>query len=243
MPDGLGRCASVADVKVLVVDDEDAIRQVVCAWLESSGYDTVSAHNGRKGFEMFESHAPDLAVLDVMMPVMDGLELCRKIRETSQMPVIFLSALFQERDKLEGFSAGANDYLTKPFSGPELLARIETVLRTASAEQTDKQAKDDTKYSDAFLTMDFAGHIVYARGSQVNLTAIEFKLLEALVRQPGQVLTSEQLIVAGWGEADLGSVGYVKWHIRNLRKKLGDHPTSPKIIVAVRGNGYRYGMK
>ncbi len=222
--------------EILVVDDDPDIIQLVTIWLTDVGYSVYTARNGVQGLNEFISRRPDLVIVDVMMPRMDGLELCRQIREISSVPIIVLSAKTQEEDKVLGLSFGADDYITKPAPRREFLARVEAALRRASMPAI---ADSRAIYTDGYLTVDFDRHEVFAEKQQVHLTPLEFFLLKMLVENAGKVLSHQVLLDAGWGQ-DYSSADSVKWHIVHLRRKIGDDTRSPRIIRTVRGAGYRY---
>jgi len=222
--------------KILVVDDDPDVRMLLQEWLEMEDYQVFVAADGLSGLKEFFRVQPDLVVIDVMMPKMDGLELCRRIREVSTVPVLFLSAKGQEMDKVRGLTFGGDDYITKPVGRAEFIARIEAALRRYRMPGAQEP---EPVYSDGVLTIDFAAHEVYARGEKVDLTPIEFELLSHLVRNAGRVLTRDQLLDWVWGPG-YQSPDAVKWHISRLRQKLGDDPENPQLIQTVRGVGYRY---
>lgn len=221
---------------VLVVDADERQARQVCAWLEGVGYATLSTGDGREGLRLFFQLRPDLALIDVIAKGMDGLELCRRIREVSDAPVIFLSAKAREEDKVAGLKAGGDDYVAWPVGRQELLARVEAALRRA----TSPSVRDTiTVYTDPFLSLDFARQEVYVRGALVHLTPLEYRLLEKLVQGARVVLTHDQLLNAVWG-AEYEGVDSVKWHIGHLRRKLRDRGGASRAIVTVRGRGYLY---
>lgn len=220
--------------RVLVVDDEENIRELVRAVLEQAGYQVSLAIDGQEGLRRIFSEPPDLVVLDVMMPKMDGPTLLQRIREVSDVPVIMLTALGQEADKVRGLRGGADDYLVKPFGGQELLARIEAVRRRV----LDKGQVRDT-YEDKELRIDFQRHQVHVRTTPVKLTALEFKLLSVLVHNKGIVLSTDRLLDLCWGERVSGPES-VRVYIGSLRRKLEVDPSSTELIETVRGFGYRY---
>ncbi|MEW6034818.1 MAG: response regulator transcription factor [Chloroflexota bacterium] len=221
--------------KVLVVDDEPAVNELLKDWLEGADYQVVTAFDGKEGFVQFFNHRPDLAIIDIMMPVMDGFELCQRIREVSQIPIIVLSGRGQEVDKVRGLHLGADDYLVKPIGGKELLARVAAALRRAKLPPAEPSAT----YSDGVVSLDFKQHEAYVRGERVSLTPTEFRLLAYLVQHRGQVVSPQQLWDSVWGW-DAGSLDSVKWHISYLRKKVEEDPESPKLVITIRGVGYRY---
>ena len=222
--------------KVLIVDDEPAVLNFLDRLFEDAGYDTVGAPDGMAGLKEFFSAQPDLAVVDIMMPNMDGLELCRRIREVSYVPVIVLTALERVDQKVRTFSVGADDYVTKPVSGRELLSRVEACLRRSRWPSTDEVTPN---YSDLHLTVDFTRREVYVDGEKRDLTPIEYALTCMFVRRPGEALSSEHLLTNVWGR-EYDTLGLVKWHVSNLRKKLENKAGKLPPIVTVRGYGYRY---
>ena len=188
------------------------------------------------GLKEFFTAQPDVAVVDIMMPNMDGVELCRRIREVSYVPIIVLTALERVDQKVRTFSAGADDYVTKPVSGRELLSRVEACLRRARWPSIDEVASN---YSDSYLTVDFTRREVFVDGERKDLTPIEYALLCMFVRRPGEALSSEYLLTNVWGR-EYDTLGLVKWHVSNLRKKLENKGGKMPPIVTVRGYGYRY---
>ena len=219
--------------RVLVVDDETDIRALLRELLERAGHDVVEAPDGREGLRVFHSERPDLVLLDVSMPGLDGWQTLERIRELSSVPVVMLTARAQEMDKVRGLRAGADDYVTKPFGRQELLARIERLL---SRRRPEREA--EAAYRDDFLTVDFAQRAVSVRGDEVALTPLEFRLLSAFVRNRNQVLSHEQLLELAWGDTRSGERDQVKLYVGYLRRKLGGGERSP--IETVRGFGYRY---
>ncbi|MBI2846717.1 MAG: response regulator transcription factor [Chloroflexi bacterium] len=220
---------------ILVVDDEPEICQLLREWLQREGYTIYEANDGFEGLRLFFQHHPDLAILDILMPKMDGLELCQRIREVSAAPVIFLTALGREMDKVKGLTLGADDYITKPFGRKELLARIEAALRRFRTPSTTVS----TVYSDDILSVDFARHEVLVSGQEIKLTPTEFRLLSLLINNAGKVVSLEEILDKVWGP-EYESLEPIKWYISHLRRKIGDDPQSPHIITNVRGIGYRY---
>ncbi|HEU0021997.1 MAG TPA: response regulator transcription factor [Dehalococcoidia bacterium] len=222
--------------KILIVDDEPAVLNFLNRLFEDAGFETVGAPDGVIGLKQFFTSQPDVAVVDIMMPNMDGMELCRRIREVSYVPVIVLTALERVDQKVRTFSAGADDYVTKPVSGRELLSRVEACLRRAHWPSTDEVTPN---YTDPHLSVDFARREVYIDGDKRDLTPIEYSLLCMFVRRPGEALASEFLLTNVWGR-DYDTLGLVKWHVSNLRKKLENKEGIMPPIMTVRGFGYRY---
>ncbi|MFH1484752.1 MAG: response regulator transcription factor [Chloroflexota bacterium] len=222
--------------KILVVDDEPSVTELLKEVLEDAGYTVFGFLDGLEGLKAFFRCQPDLAIIDIMMPRMDGWELCSRIREVSDVPVLFLSAKGQEMDKVRGLALGADDYITKPVGNKELVARVESALRRARMPTVVEQRES---YSDEALTIDFLKREVYARGQSVSLTPLEYRLLGCLVRSEGRALSLDELLNAVWGPEDY-SPELVKWHIGHLRKKIEEDSSNPKLVVTVRGVGYRY---
>lgn len=219
-----------------MVDDEASIRKLVGSYALADGFDVVEAADGEQAVEVVRTRAPDLVVLDVMMPRLDGLEALRRIRTFSDVHVIMLTARSEEADKVIGLGIGADDYLTKPFSPRELMARIKAVLRRARPSERDA---DDVVEAGA-LRIDRSRRRVSVAATDVELTALEFELLSALASQPGRVFSRRQLLERVWGWDWFGDERVVDVHIRNLRRALGDDAAEPTWIETVRGVGYRF---
>ena len=218
---------------VLVVDDEGDIRELLSALLERAGHDVLEAPNGGEALKLIYERHPDLVILDVQMPVLDGWETLTRIREVSQVPVLMLTARAEELDKVRGLRAGADDYITKPFGRQELLARVNANLRRGSQQEAPKS------YADRFVAIDFPQRAVKAGDREVALTPIEYRLLTAFVQNPNQVLSHDQLLTLVWGDERAAERDQVKLYVGYLRRKLGTSgDDSP--IETVRGFGYRY---
>jgi DNA-binding response OmpR family regulator len=220
---------------VLVVDDEPIVREVVCSYLAREGYRTLEAGDGPRARELLEQETPALVVLDLMLPGTDGLELCRWIRGRSDLPVIMLTARGEEADRIVGLELGADDYVTKPFSPRELVARVRTVLRRAGPQPVaaERLAFDD-------LTIDARSREVRKSGQELRLTAKEFDLLWFLARHPRQVFSRDQLMDRVWGYSAALDTGTVTVHVRRLREKIEDDPAHPRFLQTVWGVGYRF---
>ncbi|MEW5989054.1 MAG: response regulator transcription factor [Chloroflexota bacterium] len=221
--------------KILIVEDEFTIASTVQAYLEREGYLTLKAADGRAALSSFRSFRPDLVVLDVMLPGIDGLEVLRHLRQESDAYVLMLTAKAEETDKVVGLMLGADDYLTKPFSPRELVARVKAILRRERGGQDGRPALHFRR-----LRLDVDAHQVWKDNGLLELTQIEFDLLHALARHRGRVLSREQLIELVWGVDYYGDDRVVDVHIGRLRKKLEDDPAHPALIVTVRGTGYRF---
>lgn len=223
--------------KILVVDDEEHIIELVELYLRKEGYRVVSAQDGDAAIEKFSVEKPDLLVLDIMLPGADGLDVLRQVRKTSRVPVIMLTARESEVDKVVGLELGADDYLTKPFSARELVARVKAVLRRA------KPAEEELEpvLVRGSLTIDSNRRRVEVKGGgEVELTAKEFDLLYVMAANPGIVLTRDRLMEKVWGYEYMGDTRTVDVYIRHLREKLTDDADNPRFIETVRGVGYRF---
>jgi two-component system alkaline phosphatase synthesis response regulator PhoP len=220
--------------KVLVVDDAPDIVRLTRDFLEHAGFAVVTATNGMDATRLARQESPDLIVLDLGLPGKDGLDVTRDLRKTSSVPIVMLTARTDESDKIVGLELGADDYLTKPFSGKELVARVRAVLRRTqqTAQTTDIIRIDD-------LEIDVPRMLVSANGSAVDLTATEFQLLTAMARQPGRVFTRSQLLDAIHGEAFDAYERAIDAHIKNIRRKIEPDPHTPRYIQTVFGVGYR----
>jgi len=220
---------------VLVVDDEPIVREVVVRYLEREGFRTLEAGDGQSARELVESGAPNLVVLDVMLPGTDGLTLCRWIRSRSDLPVIMLTARGEEADRIVGLELGADDYVTKPFSPRELAARVRTVLRRAEPATTrDEQLSFDG------LELDAGTRDVHRDGRTLRLTAKEFDLLWFLASHPRRVFSRDQLMSRVWGYESELDTGTVTVHVRRLREKIESDPSRPRYLETVWGVGYRF---
>ena len=219
---------------VLVVDDEPIVREVVVRYLEREGYRTLEAGDGDAARDALARTSPDLVVLDVMLPGTDGLELCRWIRSTSQLPVIMLTARGEEADRIVGLELGADDYVTKPFSPRELAARVKSVLRRS--DRADESA-DRLEFGD--VELERATREVRKAGVELRLTAKEFDLLWFLASHPRRVFSRDQLMASVWGYTAALDTGTVTVHVRRLREKVEDDPSAPRYLETVWGIGYR----
>ena len=225
----------MSDFKILIVDDEETIIDTVRAYLEPEGYTVYTAADGPSALRAARAFRPDLIVLDIMLPGMDGLEVLRRTRQESQVYVLLLTARTTETDKLVGLGIGADDYLTKPFSPRELVARIKAVLRRGRS-----QIAEDPVLLFRRLRIDVSARQAWKDGLLVELTPIEFDLLHALARHRGRVLSREQLIMHVWGYDYYGDERVADVHIGRIRKKIEDDPANPALIVTARAAGYRF---
>jgi len=222
--------------RVLVIEDDADIALGVRTVLGRNGFEVTTATEGREGLRAFHRKRPDIVVLDVGLPEMDGWTVLERIRELSEVPVLMLTAHNQESDKVRGLRAGADDYLTKPFGNAELIARLQALLRRATAGEH----KSAPVYDDGSVRVDFAAHQVTVDGALVELTATEFRLLAALVRHRGQVLSPVKLLELAWSDPFGVGPDRVKYSVMRLRRKLGAPTGAHSPIEAVRGFGYRY---
>jgi DNA-binding response OmpR family regulator len=223
---------------ILLVDDEDAVQKLLAYPLEREGFRVLQARDGEEALQRFASEQVDLVVLDLMLPRLDGLEVCKRLRATSSVPIIMLTARDDELDKVLGLELGADDYITKPFSIREFRSRVRALLRRASAPRSDARA-DEVISSDG-LTIDIARRVVEVEGRPVQLTYVEFELLRILASHPGRVYTRQMLLEALWGGSDYREPRTIDVHVRHLREKLERDPREPELIFTVRGVGYRF---
>jgi two-component system KDP operon response regulator KdpE len=227
------------NVTVLVVDDEKPLRDFVRRNLEARGYKVLNAANGLEALAIFENEQVDLVILDIMMPHLDGLETARRIREESRVPIIILTAMGEEADKVRAFDLGVDDYLTKPFGVGELLGRVKAVLRRSNWEQP--SIISDEHISRGGITVDLTRHEVTVHGHSVDLTPIEFNLLVYLMRHAGKVLSHHDILQNVWGHEYGTEVEYLRVYMGHLRQKVEADPLKPKYILTERGIGYRFG--
>lgn len=225
--------------KILVIDDDQDLAQMLKAQLEMMDYKVVTASNGRDGLKKSYQVRPDLVVLDIMMPDMDGWETCSRLRELSNVPIIMLTARNMKGDVVKGLEYGADDYLTKPFSSAELNARIQAVLRRSKDSNGPNKSRP-TFYSNGYLNIDAEKRIVTVNGKRIDLTPTEFKLLSCMVRNEGRVLPHRYLLTEVWGPEYADEVDYVKLYVRYLRLKLEEDPSNPAYILTEWGVGYRF---
>lgn len=223
---------------ILVVDDEPSIVELVAFNLERAGYAVSKAYDGLEALEKARQLKPALLVLDVMLPSVDGFDVCRELRKESQVPILFLTAREDEVDRVLGLELGADDYLTKPFSPRELVARVKAILRRTAARPEEGEPVGKIEAGD--LVIDVLRHEVTLRGAKVNLTPREFQLLRFLAADRGRAFAREQLLEALWGHDFYGDSRIVDVHISHLRDKIEDDPLQPLYIVTVRGVGYKF---
>ena len=225
-----------AATKILVIDDELSIRRLLKVSLKSQGYEIIEAINGQEGIQQAAMSRPELIILDLGLPDMDGHKVLKSIREWATMPIIVLTVKGSETDKVALLDAGANDYLTKPFSVPELLARIRVALRITSTESSPLFKNGD-------LEIDFAGHVVKLKGVEIKLTATEYNLLSLLAKNAGKLMTQRQLLKEIWGIAAIEHSHYLRIYVAQLRRKLEADSSRPKLIITEPGVGYRLNIQ
>jgi len=223
-------------VSILVVDDEPEIRRAVLGGLRAQGYEVRAAGDGEEALRLASLAAPDLVILDLMMPGMDGLEVCRRLRAWSDVPILVLSARAQERQKVQALDEGADDYLTKPFGMDELTARIRAALRRRSRAQP----TDTPTFTAGDLTMEYARRLVFKNGQELKLTPHEYGILRYLTQNADRVVTHRQLLAAVWGPEDVEETQYLRVHVGHLRRKIEDVPARPRFLVTEPGVGYRF---
>lgn len=225
-------------MKLILIDDEPEILTLVRDYLSREGYSVLTAINGLEGMELIEREKPDLVLLDWMLPGISGIEICKRLRETSSIPIIMLTAKSEEIDRVLGLEFGADDYIVKPFSLRELAARIKTVLRRSAGVSQETVSSVIVRGE---LSLDISSHKVLKRGQEVLLTPTEFNILHLLATRPGTVYSRLQLLRQAMGEEYLYYERSIDTHVSNLRKKIEDNPSEPKYIETVFGVGYRFG--
>ena len=223
--------------KILIVEDEEALSDPLAFLLGREGFQTFVVDNGLDALPVFDREGADLVLLDVMLPGMSGMEVCRKLREVSSVPIIMLTAKDSELDKVLGLELGADDYVTKPYSARELIARIRAVLRRRSAE-TDSAT--ESVLQGGPVRMDIDRHVVTVNGEEISMPLKEFELLEILLRNVGRVMTRGQLIERVWGADYVGDTKTLDVHIKRLRSKIEPDSSAPQYVVTVRGLGYKF---
>jgi two-component system, OmpR family, response regulator len=223
--------------RILLVDDEQSIQTLLSYPLRKDGYHVTGAHDGSEALERFDEARFDLVILDLMLPKLDGVEVCRQLRSRSQVPIIMLTAKGSETDKVAGLEVGADDYITKPFSMREFRSRVKAALRRSRMIGT---AIEEESIERGDLKIDFGRRVVTLRGEEVRLTYVEFEILGALARSPGRVLSRETLLEHVWGDSEYRDPRTVDVHIRHLREKLESEPKKPEFLFTVRGVGYRF---
>jgi DNA-binding response OmpR family regulator len=226
--------------RILLVDDEQAILTLLSYPLRKDGYEVVQAADGRDALARFAETGFDLVVLDVMMPKLDGLEVCRRLRAKSSVPIIMLTAKAEEIDKVLGLELGADDYITKPFSMHEFRSRVKAALRRAGMTRPEGTAAEDAPLAVGDMSIDFAKRSVRLLGEHVQTTFVEFEILRALATSPGRVFTRDMLLARIWGDSAYRDPRTIDVHIRHLREKVERDSKEPEYLFTVRGVGYRF---
>jgi DNA-binding response OmpR family regulator len=230
--------ANDAAARILLVDDERSVQTLLAYPLRKDGYEVISAHDGREALERFAQQRFDLVVLDIMLPKLDGIEVCRRLRSRSQVPIIMLTAKDDEVDKVLGLEIGADDYITKPFSVREFRSRVRAALRRS--EMLRARGVGEAPIAAGELEVDFERREVRMQGEPVKLTYVEFEILAALASAPGRVLTRDLLLERIWGDSAYRDPRTIDVHIRHLREKVEPDPQQPEYLLTVRGVGYRF---
>jgi DNA-binding response OmpR family regulator len=225
---------------ILLVDDEDSIQKLLTYPLEREGFRVVPARDGDEALAQFAAEEPDLVVLDIMLPKIDGLEVCKRIRARSTVPIIMLTARDDELDKVVGLELGADDYITKPFSIREFRSRVRALLRRAKLPPHGEEGDGEEVISSDALRIDVGRRTVALEGAPVQLTYVEFELLRTLAARPGKVFSRKALLEELWGGSDYREPRTIDVHVRHLREKLEPDPSEPQFIHTVRGVGYRF---
>jgi DNA-binding response OmpR family regulator len=223
--------------RILLVDDEQSIQTLLSYPLRKDGYHVTSAQDGREALQRFDEARFDLVILDLMLPKLDGVEVCRQLRSRSQVPIIMLTAKGSEADKVAGLEVGADDYITKPFSMREFRSRVKAALRRSRMVG---ETPEEETIDHGDLRVDFGRRMVTLREDEIRVTYVEFEILGALARSPGRVLTREALLKHVWGDSEYRDPRTVDVHIRHLREKLESDPKEPEFLFTVRGVGYRF---
>lgn len=225
------------NTKLLVIDDEHGLLEVVEAYLRKENYEVIVSDNGKEGYALFQSEKPDMVILDLMLPDLSGEEICARIREISDAPILMLTAKTGQDDRINGLSLGADDYLTKPFSPKELVLRVKAILRRTMKEQHEGLT---ISYNNRHLVINQDEHIVMKAGEVISITPNEYEILTLFVRHPHTVLTRGQIIDAALGYEFVGYDRTIDAHIKNLRRKIEDDMKNPRYIVTVYGVGYKF---
>jgi two-component system alkaline phosphatase synthesis response regulator PhoP len=228
----------MTDQKILIIDDDADLLQLASLIFKKAGYEVITAHDGLDGMSKFFTYRPSLIILDVIMPGNSGFEVCQRIRQVSDEPLIMLTALNQEQDMLRGLAAGADDFLSKPFNPEILLARAKILLRRAQPSYVSNKSADSFSYNDGYLSIDIERHEVLIHEKRIKLTPIEFRLLVYLARNGGKLLTFEKILANVWGNQYQGSLEHVHVYISHLRRKIEEDAKSPRYIMTIHGLGY-----
>lgn len=223
--------------RILMIDDDEEFTNLARTWITNAGYEFYNAGDGTEGIRRFFNYRPDLVLLDINMPKMDGWEVCRRIRDMSDTPILMTTVNGKKSDRLRGFGLGIDDYLTKPFDFPELVARIKAVLQRVKSTREDE---GPSSFYNGEIEIEWGSRHVSVRGTRVKLTPTEFRILSALIKNRGWIVTHEQLLEKAWGPNYVGDRSFVKLYVRYLRKKIEEDPHNPKYIMTERGVGYYF---
>lgn len=223
--------------KILLIDDDVEFSKMTQMWLQNAGYEVLTAEDGVEGLRRVYSSRPNLVLLDGVIPKMDGWEVCRRIRDMSDIPVMMVTVKGQKADRLKGFVSGADDYITKPVDLSELVARVQAVLRRAGS---DAQNDEQTAFHNGEIEVEWRSRQVWVRGEKVKLSPTEYKILACLIKNRGWIVTHEQLLEKAWGPNYIGDKSFVKLYIRYLRQKIEADPHNPRLILTERGVGYHF---
>jgi DNA-binding response OmpR family regulator len=226
--------------KVLLVEDDNEFLNLTRTWLHNAGYEVFTAGDGVEGMRRVFSSRPDIVILDANIPKMDGWEVCRRIRDMSDIPVLMVTVNGQKSDKLKGFTMGADDYLPKPVDFHELIARVQAILRRTRTVTRDNKP---STFNNGDIEVDWGSRQVWVRGERVKLSPTEFKIMSCLIKSRGWIVTHEQLLEKAWGPNYIGDKSFVKLYIRYLRQKIEQDPHKPQIIMTERGVGYYFAMQ
>jgi DNA-binding response OmpR family regulator len=228
----------MSETQILVVEDEPSLAEVVSLYLKRAGFQVQVASSGGQAMSILEKHIPDFVIMDVMLPEVDGLSLTRWLRDHSDVPIIMVTARREEVDRIAGLEMGADDYVVKPFSPQELVSRVRAVLRRVGRDQPGAESEKALMFDS--IQIDPRTRVVMVKESQVELTAKEFDMLHLLARHPKQVFTRDQLLERVWGGAEYIDPGTVTVHVRRLREKIEDNPSTPKHLLTIWGVGYKF---
>lgn len=226
--------------KILLIEDDAEFLNLTQTWLKNAGYEVVTAGDGAEGMRRVYSSRPNLVIVDANMPKMDGWEVCRRIRDMSDIPVLMVTVNSQKADRLRGFVLGADDYITKPVDFPELIARVQAVLRRSD---TATPEEGPSTFRNGEVEIEWRSRQVWVRGKRVKLSPIEYKILACLIKNRGWIVTHEQLLEKAWGANYIGDKSFVKLYIRYLRQKIESDPHTPQLILTERGVGYHFAMQ
>jgi DNA-binding response OmpR family regulator len=226
--------------KILQIEDDKEFINLTRKWLENAGYEVLTAEDGVEGIRRVYSSRPNLVLLDANVPKMDGWEVCRRIRDMSEIPVLMLTVCSEKTDRLKGFDLGADDYITKPVDFPELVARVQAILRRSDATPQDD---GPSVFHNGEIEVEWRSRQVWVRGKRVKLSPIEYKILACLIKNRGWIVTHEQILEKAWGPNYIGDKSFVKLYIRYLRQKIEENPHTPRLILTERGVGYYFAMQ